>query len=159
MCPQDASQSESGSVDGRRLLTEEERGKMIATIHSMVFWVGILVPEFELIGDHEIELRDIVYRLTTKDHLSPEDIEKIDGLIVQLKTRERDLESKLAHNPMTVDAAKALMEEVRGLLKAIDELRDAETEDHAEVGKTEVMARVEDARRWRDFIESVKPKK
>ena len=140
----------------RRLVTEEERERMIATLHSLVFWVGVLVPEYELLGDHEIELRETVYRLTTADQLTDEDIDRIERLVGQLKMREREVERELAHGPMTVDAAKALLEEARGLLKAIDELRSAESEDHASVRKAEVMARARDARRWHDFIESVR---
>lgn len=150
---------QSGRVDGRRLLTSEEREKMIATIHSMVFWVGVLVPEWEIVGDREMELREIVYRLSTKEHLTDEDIGMIDRLVKTLEVREKELESKLAHDPMTVDAAKALGEEIRGLLKAIYDLRSAETDDHASVGKDEVMARVDDARRWKDFVEQIKPPK
>ena len=146
-----------GSTGGRRLLTEEEREKMIATLHSMVFWVGVLIPEWELVGDREIELRETVFRLTTKDHLAEEDVRIIDDLVAQLKTREKALERRLVHDPMTVDAAKALMEEIRGLLKAMDDLRSAETDDHASVGRAEVMARVKDARRWKAFIEQIKP--
>jgi len=149
----------SERVDGRRLLTQEERDKMMATVHSMVFWVGVLIPEWELVGGHEVELRETVYRLTTKEHLTDEDIQRIDSLTQLLGVREKALERKLAHDPMTVDAAKALMEEVRGLLKAIDDLRLAETEDHASVGKDDVMARIEDARRWKDFIEQIRPPK
>ena len=150
---------QSGRVDGRRLLTSEEREKMIATIHSMVFWVGVLVPEWEIVGDREMELREIVYRLSTKEHLTDEDIGRIDKLVKTLEVREKELENKLAHDPMTVDAAKALGEEIRGLLKAIYDLRSAETDDHASVGKDEVMSRVEDARRWKDFVEQIKPPK
>jgi hypothetical protein len=147
-----------GMVDVHRLLTDEERGKMISIIHSMVFWVGVLVPEYEMVEGHEMELRDTVYGLTTKEHLSPEDIGKIDRLVERLRVRERELEHDLAHDPMTVDAAKSLMGEVRGLLKAIDDLRSAESEEHARVGKDEVMARVEDARRWHDFMKQVRPR-
>ena len=43
---------------------------MMATVHSMVFWVGVLIPEWELVGGHEVELRETVYRLTTKEHLT-----------------------------------------------------------------------------------------
>lgn len=150
---------QSGRVDGRRLLTSEEREKMVATIHSMVFWVGVLVPEWEIIGDREMELRETVYRLSTKEHLTDEDIGRIDKLVKMLQVREKELEGKLVHDPMTVDAAKALGEEIRGLLKAIYDLRSAETDDHASVGKDEVMARVEDARRWKDFVEQIKPPK
>lgn len=148
---------EGGAIDGRRLLTEEERGRMMATIHSMVFWVGVLIPEWELVGDKEVELRDTVFRLTTKDDLSPEDIKRIDDLVAVLTTRERELEKKLAHDPMTVDAAKALLEEIRGLLKAIDDLRSAETDEHASVGRNEVLSRMEDAKRWKEFVERIKP--
>lgn len=146
-------------MGGHRLLTDEERQRMISTIHSMVFWVGVLVPEFQMVDDQAVELRDIVYRLTTKDHLSPEDVARIDGLVAQLKTREKTLERSLAHDPMTVEAAKALMMEIRGLLKAIDELRFAESEEMARAGKDEVVARVEDARRWHDFMKQVRPQK
>lgn len=155
----DSSETPEQRVDGRRLLTEEERSKMFATIHSMVFWVGVLIPEWELVGDREIELREVVYRLTTKDHLDDEDTARIDSLVEQLKTRERELERELSHDPMSLDAAKALMAEIRGLLRAIDDLRNAETDDHASVGKDEVMSRVHDARRWKDFIEQIKPAK
>lgn len=149
--------SAARTVDGRRLLTEDERGRMIATIHSMVFWVGVLIPEWELVGDREIELRETVFRLTTKDQLTEEDLRRIQDLTELLVAREKELEKKLSHNPMTLDAAKALMEEIRGLLKAIDDLRSAETDESASVGKDEVMARIEDARRWKDFVERIRP--
>jgi len=152
-----AEQVEPEKVDGRRLMTDEEREKMMSTIHSMVFWVGILVPEFEMVEDHEIELRETVYRLTTKDHLSDEDRVRIDALIESLRNKERVLELRLKHDAMTVDSAKALMEEIRGLLKAIDELRYAESIEHAHVGKDEVLSRVEDARRWHRFIQDISP--
>ncbi|MBU1158892.1 MAG: hypothetical protein KKE24_06110 [Candidatus Thermoplasmatota archaeon] len=150
---------ESLLSDGRQMLTESERHKMMSTIHSMVFWVGVLIPEYEIIGDEAIELRDIVYDLTTKKDLTAEDIAKIEKLFGMIKTRERELEHKLAHDPMTMEAAKALMDEIRGLLRAMDDLRFAETDDHAEVGKEEVLARVKDAQRWKDFVDQIKPTK
>ena len=145
------------ALDGRRLLTEEERQKMVSIIHSMFFWVGVLVPDYEVLDDHKIELRETVYRLVTKGHLTDDDKAEIDALIISLKQKEHDLENKLLHDPMTVQAGKALLEEIQGLLKAIDQLRSAESEDAADAGKTEIMSRVEDARRWHRFIQEVKP--
>ena len=152
-----AEQEKPERVDGRRLLTDDEREKMISTIHSMVFWVGILVPEFEMIEDHEIELRETVYRLTTKERLTGEDRVRIESLVESLRNKERALELRLKHDAMTVDSAKALMEEIRGLLKAIDELRYAESVEQAHVGRDEVLSRVEDARRWHRFIQDLNP--
>ena len=155
-----ASQESGGAgFDARRLLTEEDRQKMMTTIHSMVFWVGVLVPEYEMLDDHMVELRDLVFRLITKEHLSDTDRAEIEALIASLKRKEHDLEHKLQHDPMTVQAGRALMEEIRGILKAIDELRYAESEEEANFGAKEVMAKVEDARRWNKFVAQIKPPK
>jgi hypothetical protein len=151
--------AERPTVDVRRLLTEEEREKLISTIHSMVYWVGVLVPEYEMLENHKVELREIVYRLITKEHLTDEDKARMEALITSLKKKEHDLEHKLTHDPMTVQAGKALMNEISGLLKAIDELRSAESEDDADIGKKDAMSRMEDAQRWHTFIKDIKPPK
>lgn len=130
---------------------------MVSTIHSMVFWVGVLVPEYEILDDQKIELRDIVFKLVTKHPLSEEDKAEIERLVASMKEKEHALEHRLKHDPMTVQAGKALLEEIRGLLKAIDQLRSAETDDAADVGKSEIMSRVEDARRWHKFIQEIRP--
>jgi len=129
---------------------------MLARIHSLVYWVGMLIPEHELLGDSEIDLREVVFDLTNKEDLTEEDVAKIDGLISLLKQKEHDLEKKLAHDPLSVDAAKGLLEEICGLLKAIDELRSVESAEKAEFRKQEVMNRVEDVKRWQKFVDAIK---
>ncbi len=146
-------------IDARLLLTGEDRAKMIARIHSLVYWVGMLIPEQEILGDSEIDLRETVYNLTSKERLTPEDIAQVNELIRLLKAKERDLEKKLAHDPMTLNSAKELLEETCGLLRAIDELRSVETPEKAEFRKKEVLSRVEDAKRWQKFVESIMPTK
>ncbi|HUV61142.1 MAG TPA: DUF5788 family protein [Thermoplasmata archaeon] len=147
------------TTDMSHLLTDEERQKLISTIHSMVYWVGVLVPEYEMLENHKVELRDIVYRLVTKEHLTDEDKAKMEALITSLKKKEHDLEHTLSHDPMTVQAGKALMAEISGLFKAIDQLRSAESEDDADIGKKDAMSRIDDARRWHTFIKDIKPPK
>jgi hypothetical protein len=60
---------------------------------------------------------------------------------------------------MTIDAAKGLLEEVCGILRAIDELRSVESVEKAEFRKNEVLSRIEDAKRWQKFVEAIKPTK
>jgi len=144
------------SVDARTLLTPEDRAKMLARIHSLVYWVGMLIPERELLGDSEIDLREIVYDLTNKEHLTPEDVARVNEIIRLIKEKERSLERSLANDPMTLETAKELLEEICGLLRAIDELRSVETAEKAEFRKAEVMSRIEDAKRWQKFVESIK---
>lgn len=152
----DDEEVEQRPIDARRMLTPEERAKMLARIHSLVYWVGMLIPEHEILGDSEIDLREVVYNLTTKEDLTPEDVAKVNELIRLLKAKERSLESRLAKDPMTVDTARSLLEETCGLLRAIDELRSVESLEKAEVRKQELMTRVEDARRWQKFLDAVK---
>jgi hypothetical protein len=146
-------------IDGRNLLTPEERAHMLSRVHSLVYWVGMLIPEHELLGDSEIDLREVVYNLTTKEQLSPEEVAEVHELISLLKAKEKSLEKKLALDKMTIDAAKGLLEEVCGILRAIDELRSVESVEKAEFRKNEVLSRIEDAKRWQKFVEAIKPTK
>ena len=146
-----------GEIDGRQLLTDEERTRMIQRVHSLVYWVGMLIPEHEILGDSEIDLREVVYNLTSKEKLSAEDIRKANDLISLLKKKEHELETKLSHDRMTLDAAKQMLEETCGILRAIDELRSVETVEKAEFRKQALMSKIEDAKRWQKFVESIKP--
>lgn len=148
---------EGGMVDARRMLAPEERAKMLARIHSLVYWVGMLIPEQEPLDGSEVDLRQVVYDLTTKERLTEEDVAKVNHLIRLLKEKEKALEARLARDPMTLDTAKALLEEICGLLRAIEELRAVESPAKAEFRKAEVMSRVEDERRWRRFLEAIRP--
>ncbi len=147
------------SIDALNLLSSEERAKMISRIHSLVYWVGMLIPERTLLDGSEIDLREVVYNLTSKEKLTLEDIQEANDLIAQLKVRERELETQLSHDQMTRDTAKGMLEEICGLLRAIDELRSAESVEKAEFKKEALMSKVEDARRWQKFVESIKPTK
>jgi len=144
-------------IDARMLLTPEERAKMLARIHSLVYWVGMLVPERELLAGSEIDLREVVFKLTNKDVLTPEEQAQVHELIRLLREKERSLEKRLARDPMTVETAQSLLEEICGLLKAMDELRTVESPDRAKLRKSELLNRLEDARRWKKFAESIRP--
>jgi hypothetical protein len=147
------------SIDARSLLSSEERAKMISRIHSLVYWVGMLIPERELLEGSEIDLREVVYNLTSKEKLTVEDVQETNDLIAQLKQRERELETQLSRDQMSRDTAKGILEEVCGLLRAIDELRSVENPDKAEFKKEDLMSKIEDAKRWQKFVESIKATK
>ncbi len=155
--PDSQKQPSTEMIDGRQLLTIDERNRMINRIHSLVYWVGMLIPEHELIGGREIDLRETIYNLTSKEKLSPGDIKQANELISILKSREKDLESRLAHDRLSVVTAKGILEEICGLLRAMDELRSVESMEKAEFSKKQLLTRVEDAKRWQKFVQSIKP--
>ncbi len=128
---------------------------MLAQIHSLVYWVGVLVPEQELVrgaGD-----RPPGDGLQAHDQGRPHGrgrCRRSDDSSVALRTKEHELEGKLAHDPHDLDTAKAMLEEIRGLLKAIDDLRAAETPRRPRSRKQACSRRIEDAKRWQKFVEA-----
>jgi hypothetical protein len=128
---------------------------MLARIHSLVYWVGMLIPEQELLGGSEIDLREVVFKLTSKQDLTAEEIREVHELIRLLTEKERSLERHLSRDPMTVRTAKDLLAEICGVLRAVDELRSVESPERAEFKKSEVMKKVEDAKRWQHFLDSI----
>ena len=130
---------------------------MLSRIHSLVYWVGMLIPEHEILGGSELDLREIVYDITNKEKLSPEDTAKVNKLIDLLRKKEHELERRLEHDRLTIDTAKGMLEEICGLLRAIDELKSVESPEKAEFRKNELMTRVEEAKRWQHFVESIRP--
>lgn len=130
---------------------------MLSRIHSLVYWVGMLIPEHEILGGSELDLREIVYDITNKEKITPADTAKVNKLIDLLRKKEHDLERRLEHDRMTIDAAKGMLEEICGLLRAVDELKSVESPEKAEFRKNELMTRVEDAKRWQRFVKSIKP--
>src|SRR5512136_35927 len=103
---------ETEGIDARLLLTGEDRAKMLARIHSLVYWVGMLIPEHELLGDSESDRREVVYNLTHNEDLTSADHAKANELIRLLKQKERSLESRLSRDKMPLDAANELLEEI-----------------------------------------------
>ncbi len=157
MTSESPSSGPRAGIDARHLLTQEERSKMLSRIHSLVYWVGMLIPEHEILGGSELDLREIVYDITNKEKITPADTAKVNKLIDLLRKKEHDLERRLEHDRMTIDAAKGMLEEICGLLRAVDELKSVESPEKAEFRKNELMTRVEDAKRWQRFVKSIKP--
>ncbi len=130
---------------------------MLSRIHSLVYWVGMLIPEHEVLGGTEVDLREIVFDLTTKDKLTSQDTTKVNRLIDQIRKRESELEKKLEHDKLTLDAAKGMLEEICGLLRAMDELKSVDSPEKAEFSKKDLMNKVEAAKRWQKFVEAIAP--
>lgn len=140
----------------QHLLTEEEREKILDRTHSLFVWAGHFVPETEILDGMEVELRNLVYVLRTKKGVSEEDREMSHALIRKLSERKRELETRLAHDQMTLKLANDIFDEIGGIVKAINALHDVEFYDQLEVDKQAIMNRVEDERRWLHYLEKIK---
>lgn len=143
-------------VDMDGVLTEDERRRIIKRLHSMLSWVGSSVPEREIIQGKPIDLRKIVMELISKPRLTKEDLEKARVLAKGIAERERYLEEVIIHGDITEDEALQLLEEARGLLRAMEELRNIQERKKAIETKETLMKEVDDEKRWQHFIGKIK---
>jgi hypothetical protein len=143
-------------VDMDGILTEEERGRIIKRLHSMLSWVGSSIPEEEIISGKQIDLRKIIIELISKQELTREDLEKARILAKGIAERERYLEEVITHGDISEEEALQLLDEARGLLRAMEELENIQEKSKALETKQVLLSKVDDEKRWKSFLNKIK---
>lgn len=149
-------EAETGEDRSERL-SESERKAIISRIHSLLYWVGMFVPQMEIVDGRQVQLRDVVYRFVSKENPTLEEVQGAKALSDLLEKKARELELEIRERDVTRVHAYQLLDEICGLLRAVDELRFA----HGRTAKykiTALMAKVNDERRWLQFVEQLKIK-
>lgn len=143
--------------DGSERLSENERRAVISRIHSLLYWVGMFVPQVEIVDGKRVDLRDVVYQFVSKEEPSLEEAQGAKALSDMLDQKARELELQIKERELTKVHAYQLLDEICGLLRAVDELRNS----HGKTAKFKMlalMAKVNDERRWMQFVEQIKLK-
>ena len=143
-------------VDMDGILTEDERARIIKRLHSMLSWVGSIIPDKEVISGRPVDLRKTISELIRKPELTREDLEKAGILAKGISERERDLEGTIVHGDITEEEALELLEEARGLLRAIEGLSNIQERGKAIKVKEELLRKVDDEKRWKKFLDKIK---
>jgi hypothetical protein len=143
-------------VDMDGILTQEERKRIIQRLHSALSWVGSRIPEEGVVCGQYVDLREAVIDLISKENLSHDDIECAKFLSENLLEREADLEKEIIHGKISEEEALKLLDEARGLLRAIQELENLEDRGKKLQAKDTLLARVDDQKRWKYFIDKLK---
>lgn len=147
----------TNGVNGSERLSDGDRAAIVSRIHSLLFWVGKFIPQHEIVEGREIDLRDVIFKFISEENPSPEDIQGAMELADILERKARDLEKHLNDREVTRVNAYRILDEVCGLLRAVDELRNSHG-DLAKYQKTALMAKVNDEKRWLQFIEQLRLK-
>lgn len=143
--------------NGAARLTERDRAAIISRIHSLLFWVGKFIPQHEIVQGREIDLRDVIFQFVSKDDPTPDEIQGAKDLADLLETKARALEKEIKGRELTKANAYLMLDEICGLLRAVDDLRNSHG-DVAKYEKTALMAKVNDERRWLQFVDELKIK-
>ena len=143
--------------NGSERLSENDRRAIISRIHSLLYWVGMFVPQVEIVNGKRVDLRDVVYQFVSKEDPSLEEVQGARALSDMLDRKARELELEIRERDLTKVHAYQLLDEICGLLRAVDELRNS----HGKTAKFKMlalMAKVNDERRWLQFVEQIKLK-
>jgi hypothetical protein len=143
--------------NGPERLSESERRATISRIHSLLYWVGMFIPQIETVNGRQVDLRDVVYKFVSKENPSLDEVQGAKDLSDILEKKARELELEIKERDLTRVHAHQLLDEICGLLRAVDELRFA----HGKTAKykmTALLAKVNDERRWLQFVEQLKIK-
>ena len=135
-------------------LTEEDRRKILSRIHSLLFWLGKFIPEEELLEGERVPLREVIFRYIMKESPSPEEVQGALDLADALEAKARQLEKQLQGGILTKGEAHAILDEICGLLRAVDDIRKSRGANTPIKAKA-MMNRVQDERRWLTFVKNV----
>ncbi|UCE72962.1 MAG: hypothetical protein JSV56_07955 [Methanomassiliicoccales archaeon] len=143
-------------VDMDGILSEDERKRIIKRLHSALSWIGSIIPEEEVIDGKYVNLKEIIMDLISKPELTREDLMKAKVLAKKIAERERYLEEVIIHGDITEEKALRVLEEARGLLRAIEELRNIQERGKAKDAKNLLLSKVDDEKRWQRFLSMIK---
>lgn len=145
------------SSDDDDVLTPEDRRRLEAKLHRLLFWVGAEIPDEIRLECGNVNLRDTVYNFITKDSLTPEEEAQVRRLLHCLEKQELIEEERLEHAPLTRKEAEALTLELAGLLRAIMDLKELKApRQKRRLQERSRYHRVEDAKRWMEYVKQLK---
>lgn len=136
-------------------ISEDERRRVLASLHGPTSWVGSMIPELEEIEGKQMRLRDIVFDYMVKENPTDDEIEGALSLASVLEEKTKELEDSISTGEITRREAYRYEEEIKGLLKAIDALRHLRG-DAMEVKAKARAAEVGDTRRWLEFVKKIR---
>jgi hypothetical protein len=139
----------------RCCLTDSERHRILRRLHAFFAWVGVRIPEELDMDGERVQLRERVDRFVFDDYIDDQERVEVMALIDKLESESEILEEELEEEDMTHEEAETLLRRAIGVLRAIDELKHLEDKDVWEDRRRQLMEKVDDAGRWRDFAKRV----
>ncbi|MFQ6120329.1 MAG: DUF5788 family protein [Methanosarcinales archaeon] len=144
------------------IISEKERELFLDDLHRYLVWVGEKIPDQVKLDGKVLNLHELIWRFINKKKLSDKELEYIDKLIPLLEHKEKQDERLLETSPLICDEAEQIHDEAAGLIRAIMDLKDIEDrtiKDYKKFDTEEKRERdnkVEDARRWLNFLKQIK---
>lgn len=167
-------------------LTEEERKKLVDSLHHAMVWVGVKVPQeleldrtdlqIEMEQFHQtesdlppevhsrqgkIELHRLIWRLINENEITEKERLQIEEILELLERKEKVEEESLSRENLTPEQALRLRDEAAGIIRAILELKDLlkdkkQNASRADVAEEHIRHKVNEAKRWTQLMDEIK---
>ena len=168
------------------LLTDRERGQLLANLHRTLVWVGVQDPDRldidadllkeemarDRIGPADlppevhpaagtVDLRHLIWRLIHHKGLSEKEEKVVKELIEVLRAKEAADEERLKEARLTREEAHRIYEETAAVIRSLLDLREilAKREHKTDLGREAAKKKVEDVKRWNAFVDSMEGKR
>jgi hypothetical protein len=175
--------------DLKDYLTDEERKKLVASLHHTLVWVGIKEPEeleidksdlrMEMekfhqtesdlpaevhVGQGKIELHRLIWRLINEKEITEQERQQIEELIEILERKEKIEEETLKEEKLTSKQAIELHDETAGIIRSLLDLKDLlKKREHVaerdDATRELIRQKVSEAKRWTRLIDEVQKDK
>ena len=154
--PSMAGKEDDDIVNWDGILTQEERRRILARLHSALGSIGARIPEVENVRGRKVRLNEVVFDYLDRGKLSDGELAAVDTLAAGLDERVKELETRIEKGDLDESGAVSLMKEVLGLLRALEHLRKLSEPGRISVAKARILSRIDDEKRWLAFLKKVK---
>jgi len=137
--------------------TQEDRRKCEIRLHKLLAWVGTQYPEDLDVQGKNIKIRKFIFDLVTKNSLSNKDLREIKIRLHILREIKLKKEKELETIKLKILEGKQLCDEIAGLIRAIDTLKDlAKMKEKNGIHRKFKENRIKDGKRWIKYLEKIK---
>lgn len=171
--------------DISKLLTDEERRTLQVDLHRIFVWVGekvpdrfvldrkLLIEEMDRLGlqakdlppevhmdEGSIDLHELIWKLLNAPQITDVERDEMHELIRILEIAEKEDEKHIQHDKLTHHQARLIYKEAAGFIRAMLDLKDIlKGKVKSQKNADAITSKVNDARRWKAFMDEVKSSK
>ncbi len=159
-------------------LTDEERRRLVTSLHDVLAWVGVQPPyklqiDAELLKEEVdkldlkenipqeinaekgvIDLRSLIWRLVNEKKLNEKEEAEIKDLINILRSKEyQDIETLKEAN-LTCQQARQIYDETESIIRSLLDLKEILSHKKSSEYKNDevIKKKVDEVRRWNDYV-------
>jgi|GEM_PF-289196 len=159
-------------------LTDEERRRLVTSLHDVLAWVGVQPPyklqiDAELLKEEVdkldlkenipqeinaekgvIDLRSLIWRLVNEKKLNEKEEAEIKDLINILRSKEYQDEETLKEANLTCQQARQIYDETESIIRSLLDLKEILSHKKSSEYKSDevIKKKVDEVRRWNDYV-------